>query len=117
MCFHQGYYALLTTRDKVKDVNKIGEIISDPISTKDGHKCIIFYFLMNGIAVNYLKFYLRVNNVYFQIWNRQGHQGKSWLKGAISLPKSNVEYYVKLLLIFSISILAVPSLKLRSCKN
>lgn len=86
---------MLRSRDTWKDVNKIGELLTqDPVDTSKGPKCLTFFFMMNGKSINRLNIFLRVNNRFFKVWQRKGHQGDDWQRGAISLPKTNVEYFV-----------------------
>lgn len=101
-----GYYAVLKGNDPFMDNNKIGELISRPIRTPDSHKCVVFYFVMNGRSISYLRFYIRVNNKFYKVWERNGHQGNFWQKGAISLPKSDVTYHVRLFRIYLVLIVS-----------
>ena len=91
---YPGHYAILKARDDIKDVDKIGELVSQVMRTSEGPKCIVFWYLMNGKSVNYLDISLRINNKHFKVWQRKGHQGNYWHRGAFSLPKTEVEYYV-----------------------
>ena len=89
-----GYYAVLVAENKYKDNNKVGELISSAIRTPNNDKCVVFYYMMNGASITHLQIFVRVNNKYFKLWHKVGHQGNYWQRGAFSLPKSDVKYYV-----------------------
>lgn len=91
-----GRYAYLSATDPFYHNAQVGRLISNKIPANKDGRCVTFYYQLNGKNINYLDWYIKIvdKQEFYTYWQRNGHQGNYWQRGAFSIPPRGDPYEI-----------------------